>query len=314
MDVSVIVPARDAQATLGRTLDGLAAQEFDGSFEVIVVDNGSRDGTAELAADSEVVTRVIRRERGEGPGAARNTGAATSKAELLAFLDADCYPDPNWLQSGVRAMTHSDLVQGRVLPDPQLPADPFDRTLSVGGAHGLFESANLFVSRELFERLEGFPAGLESDGGAPFGEDVIFGWGAVRSGARTGFCEAALAYHEVFRRRPGEFVAERTRLALFPRLAASVPELRKSFFYHGLFHSRRSASFDLALVGLLLAAALRRRLPLAAVAPYAGMLASSARRWGLSRAPEVALVETLADGVGALALWRGSLASRSPLL
>ncbi|MDQ6775799.1 MAG: glycosyltransferase, partial [Actinomycetota bacterium] len=71
--VSVIVPARDAEATLPRALAGLAEQEpGDGLVEVIVVDNGSRDETAALASGSAVVTRVIRRARGEGPGAARN--------------------------------------------------------------------------------------------------------------------------------------------------------------------------------------------------------------------------------------------------
>ena len=320
MSATVIVPARDARRTLPRTLTALAGQVIDNQFEVIVVDNGSRDDTAALAERSEVVSRVIRRARGDGPGAARNAGAAASSGEVLAFLDADCWPAPGWLASGIAAVGDDDLVQGKVLPDPDAGLGPFDRTLSVVDVRGLFESANLFVGRELFERIGGFPSGLEASDrglggdGAPFGEDVIFGWRARRAGARTGFSERALVYHEVLPRGPGGFVAERTRLAMFPALALLVPELRSDFFYRRLFLSRRSASFDLAATGVALAFATRRPLPLLAAAPYARLVLASALRWGRSAAPQVACVEAIADAVGAAALVRGSVATGSPLL
>ncbi|HEY1593732.1 MAG TPA: glycosyltransferase family A protein [Solirubrobacteraceae bacterium] len=316
MRASVIVPARDARMTLPETLAGLGEQTLGGRFEVIVVDNGSRDDTAKLAERSEIVARVIRRPRGDGPGAARNAGAAASRGEVLAFLDADCRPAPEWLASGVAAVGDHDLVQGKVLPDPDATLGPFDRTLAVTGAHGLFESANLFVTRELFDHVGGFPAGLEAGGrgeAAPFGEDVLFGWRARRAGARTGFDERALAYHEVFARGPEGFLAERARVAMFPALAAQVPELRTSFFYRRLFLSRRSASFDLGVVGVALALLSRRPLSLIAAAPYAWLLANDTRRWG-RRAPALAPVELLADAVGAAALIRGSVASGSPVL
>jgi len=314
--VSVIVPARDAEATLPRALAGLANQELEeGSFEVIVVDNGSRDDTAALASDSSVVTHVIRRARGEGPGAARNAGVEAAAGSVLAFLDADCRPTPGWLVAGVRGLSDADLVQGRVLPDPEVALGPFDRTLSVGGAHGLFESANLFVRRSLFDRVGGFPGGLEPAGGAPFGEDVIFGWRALRGGARTSFCGDALAYHEVTARGAADFVAERARVALFPLLAASVPELRDAFFYRRFFLSRRSAAFDLAAAGVAAAVLGSRRLPaLAAAAPYLYLLGGDARRWGIARAPVVAGAGVAADAVAGLALARGSVRARTVLL
>jgi glycosyltransferase involved in cell wall biosynthesis len=312
--VTVIVPARDAETTMPRTLATLAAQDLGADYEVIVVDNGSRDGTAALAERSSTVTRVIRRERGEGPGAARNAGVEAARGAVLAFLDSDCRATPGWLAAGAEAMEDADLVQGRVLPDPDVPLGPFDRTLSVGAAHGLFESANLFVRRELFERIGGFPAGLEAGGEAPFGEDVIFGWQARREGARTGFCAQALVYHDVTARSAREFVAERRRLELFALLAACVPELRDAFFYRRYFLSRRSASFDLAVGGLALALLSSRRSALAAAAPYLLLAAGSARRGGVRRAPGVALAELGADAVGAVALVRGSVRSGSLVL
>ncbi len=309
--VSVIVPARDAAATLPALLAGLAAQEGAGEFEVVVVDNGSLDATAEIAEDSSVVSRVLRRARGEGPGAARNAGAVAGSAPRLAFLDADCVPAPGWLAEGARALEHLDLVQGRVLP-AEVPLAPFDRTLSLGGHRGLFESANLFVRREWFVRAGGFPPGLERSG-APFGEDVIFGWRAVRAGARAGFCPRALARHAVVSRSWREHVAERRRLALFPALAAEVPELRRVFFPGGLFHSRRSAAFDLALAGAGGALAGRRG-ALALTLPYLALAVREAAPWGRRRLPAVLAAGLAADAVGAVALARGSLAARTLLI
>jgi glycosyltransferase involved in cell wall biosynthesis len=317
-EASVVVPARDAADTLPATLAALEEQYLAGGFEVVVVDNGSADGTRQLAESSPIVSRVIRRQRGSGPGPARNAGALAASAPVLAFLDADCVPAPGWLASGMKAVAQAELVQGRVLPDPNATVGPFDRTLSVGGAYGLFESANLFVRRDLFERLGGFPDGLEpaaetGDRAAPFGEDVIFGWRVVRSGARTGFCPDALAYHAVFPRGPLGFLSERRRVGLFAQLAKEVPELRERFFYRRVFLSGRSAALDLALAGALSAAIVKRPMLLLAVAPYASLLAARARRWG-RRAPAVAAIELLADVVSAAALIETSIRTRSILL
>jgi glycosyltransferase involved in cell wall biosynthesis len=312
--ISIVVPARDAAATLARALAGLQAQERVDGDEVIVVDNGSRDETAQMAEEHPSVTRVIRRLRGDGPGAARNAGAAAARNDALAFLDADCWPAADWLSAGAAALERDDLVQGRVLPDPDADLGPFDRTLAVGAMHGLFESANLFVVRERFERVGGFPPGLEGPGEAPFGEDVLFGWRLRRDGAGTAFCERAVVYHAVTARGPGEFVAERARLVMFPLLAAQVPELRDEFFYRRYFLSRRSAHFDLALAGLLGSVIARRSGGALAALPYLMTLAAGARRWGRARAPLVALVEVAGDLVGAVALARGSVRAGSAVL
>jgi len=301
----VIVPARDSERTILRVLSAVAEQQAPGGHEVILVDNGSTDHTARVVEQAGLADRLIRRARGEGPGAARNAGAAAAHGEVLAFIDADCWPAPGWLAAGVAATEAADLVQGRVRPDPAVHAGPFDRTLSVNAAYGLFETANLFVRRDRFESLGGFPAGLERTG-APFGEDVLFGWQAQRSGARTSFCAQALAYHEVRSRTATGFIRERTRLALFPGLAREVPELREAFFYRRVFFSQRSASFDLAAAAVAAGLAAKRPAALAGAAPYLWLVASDARPWGLRSALPVALAGLAADAVGALALIAGS--------
>jgi glycosyltransferase involved in cell wall biosynthesis len=84
--VSVVVPARDAARSLALCLDAVA-RSAGGRAEVIVVDDGSRDDTAEVARRRGAT--VIRHERSRGPAAARNAGAARARADVVLFLDAD---------------------------------------------------------------------------------------------------------------------------------------------------------------------------------------------------------------------------------
>lgn len=311
--VSVIVPARDAASTLPRTLAGLAAQQLDVAFEVIVVDNGSLDGTAEVAESHPLAPRVIRRRRGEGVGAARNDGVAASRGEALAFVDADCEPTPTWLAAGLLTLSHADLVPGAVRPQPGEPLGPFDRTLWVTREHGLYETANLFVRREWFERLGGFQDWVPDragPAGRPFGEDVWFAWRARRLGARTAFEPRAVVYHAVFPGTAREFLVEQWRLRRFPALIARVPELREVFAFHHWFLNARSAAFDTAVAGGIAALALRSLIPLAVATPYGILLWRDVRQWGKRRA----LVMTARDAVGCAALVLGSVQARTPLL
>src|SRR5438093_1303856 len=97
MRVSVVVAARNAEATLPACLSALSLQDFPrAEFEVLVVDDGSTDRTAEVAAAAGA--RVISTPP-SGPAAARNRGAEAARGEILAFTDADCAPDPGWLSA-----------------------------------------------------------------------------------------------------------------------------------------------------------------------------------------------------------------------
>ncbi|NMF88446.1 glycosyltransferase [Aromatoleum petrolei] len=90
MKISVVIPARNAAASIDGLLDSLEAQCLDGvgGCEFIVVDDGSTDATARLLACRAKV-RLLRHERCAGAGAARNTGARAAQGEWLVFLDAD---------------------------------------------------------------------------------------------------------------------------------------------------------------------------------------------------------------------------------
>ncbi len=308
--ISVIIPARDAQATLAATLRGLGTQRFEGRFEVIVVDDGSRDATLAIALGSEVVSRVVAAP-GSGPARARNAGAAVARGELLAFLDADCRPTPGWLAAGRQALGRADLAPGETRPRPDQPCGPFDRTLSVVGGSPLFHGANLFVRRDLFERLGGFESWLGPRGGKELGEDVWFGWRARRAGARIRACPHALVHHAVFPRSAPAFVAERWRLRFFPALVRRVPELRREMLRSRVFLNDRAASFDVGVVGMVLAVTRHRPAFAVLAVPYGLALARDLREPSGGR---TLLARAAADAVGLAAMVLGSVRYRSLLI
>lgn len=316
---SVIVPARDAAATLPRTLRALAGQELDGDYEVIVVDDGSRDATARIAEAAGAAGAPVRllRQPAHGPAEARNRGVAAARAPALAFCDADVFPCPGWLAAGLAALRDADLVQGRVLPDPDARLRPFDRTLWITGQVGLWETANLFATRELFDRVGGFEAWLHPRRGKALAEDVWFGYRALRAGARPAFAAAALAHHAVFPRAWPAYAAERTRLAYFPAMAARMPELRDAFLHRRVFLNERTARFDVAVLGAVLAARSTSPLPLVLALPYARRARAHARRTAGDAPPAatavaaVAAADLAADAVAMLALAAGSVRFRA---
>ena len=309
MRVSVVIPARDAAGTITRAVSGALRQRLDGGFEVIVVDDGSSDETAQRAQAAGAT--VVRNERALGPAEARNRGAAAASAPVLAFTDADCEPAEGWLSAGLAALEGHDIVQGRVEPEPGVDPGPFDHVITVREESGLYETANLFVRREWFDRVGGFEPFIDPAQGH-FGEDILFGWAVRRAGGRAAFAHDALVHHEVVRRPARAWIRERRRLRLFPAATRAVPELRGRW-YLGLFLSRRSAMFDLAVVAIVAAAALRRPLLLALVVPYLRATIRT-RQWRRRWVAEQNLAHVAGDLVGLLSLVEGSVRARTVVL
>ena len=106
--ISIIIPAKNAEETLERCLFAVLNQiGLEESYEVIVVDDGSTDRTAEIVQgfDAEAI-----RLDGEGPAAARNAGAEVAKGEILVFTDSDCEPDENWLSEMIDPFEDPNVI------------------------------------------------------------------------------------------------------------------------------------------------------------------------------------------------------------
>jgi GT2 family glycosyltransferase len=108
---SVIVVCFNSQSTLARCLQHLFDQDHP-NYEVIVVDDGSTDGTAAVAeaASSEGPLKLVRAERNRGCPAARNLGLREARGEIIAFVDADGFAAPDWL----RRLTASFASDSRI--------------------------------------------------------------------------------------------------------------------------------------------------------------------------------------------------------
>jgi cellulose synthase/poly-beta-1,6-N-acetylglucosamine synthase-like glycosyltransferase len=113
--VSVIVPVRDGEPMIADCLDSILTADYPADRrEILVIDNGSSDGTAALIRARPV--RYLHEPR-RGVSNARNRGIAESTGEILAFVDADCLVEPQWLGELVRAF--EDPAVGAVAGDLQ---------------------------------------------------------------------------------------------------------------------------------------------------------------------------------------------------
>jgi GT2 family glycosyltransferase len=162
-DVSIVVPMWNAAATLDRCLDGILAQDASDSFEVIVVDNNSTDGSASLARRRPEIQLLS--EPRQGAYAARNRGIAAAAGSLIAFTDPDCVPDPDWIRRLSAAMIDPEamVVTGRDRPAGDSRSirllgeyDHVKEALVMAGADPSIYYAhtnNLITRREVFDRV-----------------------------------------------------------------------------------------------------------------------------------------------------------------
>src|SRR5262249_40759941 len=120
INVSLIIATRDRSRQLGRCLDAVAALQFKGAWELVLVDNGSTDDTAgvikQFRGSAAFPVRSLF-EPQPGLGNAHNAGLAIARGEIVAFTDDDCYPEPDFLSRVWAAFQNSTIgyITGRIL-------------------------------------------------------------------------------------------------------------------------------------------------------------------------------------------------------
>ena len=199
--VSVVVCAYNAERTIDRCLASLAALNYP-DYEVIVVNDGSRDRTLEIA-EGYGFCRIISQPN-KGLSVARNVGAEAASGEIVAYTDSDCVTDPDWLNYLVGKMEASKLAAcgGPNFPPPEDTLIPAVVAVAPGGpTHVLISDevaehiagCNMAFHREVMLRLGGFDPIY-----CAAGDDVDICWRFQDAGYVIGFSPAAVVWH--FRR------------------------------------------------------------------------------------------------------------------
>lgn len=172
--ISVIIPVYNDKERLKKCLQALSRQSLDKKFEILVVDNGSNENVEELTNQFHEVKYFF--ENKTGSYAARNCGIRHSSGEILAFTDADCIPDEEWLKEGLHFLERNkDCSAGGgeidfifYSQEPNL-IEFYDSVFGFRQKKSIFEhnysvTANLFVRRSSFEMIGLFNNDLKSGG------------------------------------------------------------------------------------------------------------------------------------------------------
>ncbi|HKY09376.1 MAG TPA: glycosyltransferase, partial [Candidatus Binatia bacterium] len=199
--VSVVVCVYNGERTIDSCLASLEKLTYP-DYEVIVVNDGSTDGTRQIAEGYDYI-RLIHQEN-KGLSEARNVGIRAATGEIIAFTDADCMADPDWLTHLVARFQSSEFA---AVGGPNLtpPDDSFVAScvaVSPGApTHVLLDDevaehipgCNMAFRREALETIDGFDPIFRAAG-----DDVDLCWRLQNKGYKIGFSAAAVVWH--FRR------------------------------------------------------------------------------------------------------------------
>lgn len=313
--VAVVVPTCRRPALLERCLAALAMQDLCRcQYEVIVSDDAHEAATRRQVCDwarHGLPAHYVQPDVGKGPAAARNAGWRAARAELIAFTDDDCLPEPDWLRRGLEGFVDGVAgLSGSIhMPLPPRPTDYERNAASLERSR--FVTANCFYRRAALEAVGGFDERFT----LAWLEDTDLRYRLEDAGYRLALAPAARVTHPI---RPAPW-------------GVSLRQQRKSMF-NALLHKQHPARqhittpwrYYATAVALLTAggaaAARRPRLTLAAGAFWAALTARfCARRLrGASRAPshvvEMAITSALIPPLAIFWRLRGAVKFRVWLL
>jgi len=190
--IAVVTTVRDGAGALPALADALEAQTHR-DFEWVVIDNASRDATAEVAAARGA---TVVGEPQPGRARARNRGVAATGAPLLAFTDADCRPRPDWLERLAACLERGEpLVAGRVVVTTSAAPNAIEHFEALwrfrdDPQRGWAPTANLGMRRDAFDAIGGFDASYRH-----IGEDVDLCLRAATAGFSLTRCPEAVVEH-----------------------------------------------------------------------------------------------------------------------
>jgi glycosyltransferase involved in cell wall biosynthesis len=264
---SVVIPTWNRRELLKEVLHSLAAQTLPrGQFDVIVVDDCSTDGTAEMvrqfAEQSPFRLTYHPLPRNVGAVPARNIAVRLTEAPVLAFTDSDCRVVPEWLDSGLRALDGNPEIAFVTGPVRNKPGQAV-RFFSIGasgssGEDPIYPTCNVLYRSKVFWSVGGFDerAYLRNSGGVPVEcADADLAWRTKEAGHQNLFVPEMVVYHEVRQGTPLAWLAVQFRFIMVPELLRRHAGLRDRLMWWGPFCLPDNLLFYVALGALAMAAA-----------------------------------------------------------
>jgi glycosyltransferase involved in cell wall biosynthesis len=228
--VSVVMPVCNGAATIGQQLEGLAGQTYQGPWELVIADNGSRDETVVITRRwTNRIRRLSIVDAADRPGVsyARNVGCRNTDGEFLLFCDADDVVDSGWIAAMVASLQHHPIAGGRI--DRTLLNDPVSTAARPGTTNSLLNSfgflpypltANCGMRKEIWVELGGFDERYHYGS-----DDVAFFWRAQLAGYEVDFVPEAIVHY---------------------RLRSKIPDMAHQYYTYGKTHTMLYRDFATA--------------------------------------------------------------------
>ena len=209
MKFSVIIPLYNKAPYIRKALESVLAQTY-ADYELIIIDDGSTDGSAEIAEAilQDPASRLIAssphrliRQANSGVSAARNNGVAQAQGDYIAFLDADDWWEPTYLErmaqliedhpeAGLYGMNYIYYKPGktRVALHTDTGYINYPKEYMRNNAMMIFTSSSSSMSKKVYDEMGGFPVGIK------LGEDFLL-WAKTALHYPVAFCKEPLAYY-----------------------------------------------------------------------------------------------------------------------
>ncbi len=301
LEASVIVPTFNRRDLLMELIESLGRQTVARDrFEVLVMDNGSTDGTDRdvarfAAANAGLQLKFHVMEVNRGPVVSRNRGAELASGGILCFTDSDVVVPEDWLEQGLAAFQRTPdlaMLSGPTVDKPNQRHTFF----SVGAGNSraenpIYPTSNVMYRKTVFEEVGGFDA--EATRGDLMGvafecNDVELAWKVIGRGFRKEFLPEMVVFHEVRQEPLTRWFAVQLRVFYLPAVVRRYPGIRGRLLWFGPFVAPENLLYYLAVASIAMLLAMRSPWWLLGLAPmYLWFLPFLRRNWPPVRWPKL---------------------------
>ena len=233
--VSVVVPTYNRREDVLKCITALGNQTYPADrFEILIVDDGSTDGTQEAVQKKACEIPNLsyyRVQVNNGDGHARNQGVNAAKGVIIAFTDDDCIPSPAWIEEAVSVFEKEESltgVDGKTLPEEKIDFRKkifnYARTMNSPGPSRYPPTCNVFYRKKDLIEIGGFDEKIR------YANDVDLAARLLEKGKKMVFAEKVLVLHKVDYLPFFKYLRRMSVFQSYPLVVKKNPSMRKNFF------------------------------------------------------------------------------------